>query len=271
MRILIVIPTYNERENIEALVPQLMKLPHDIRLLVVDDGSPDKTGDIVDEMGRKDPRIMLMRRPGKMGLGSAYVAAFKRAITMDVDVVIQMDADFSHDPGAIPEFLKAIEHADLVVGSRYLNGVTVVNWPLRRLILSYGANLYSRIVTGMPLSDGTGGFKCFRRETLESIELDRVSSDGYAFQIEMNFLCWRQGLRVHEIPIVFVDRQTGASKLSRRIVWEAIWLVWRLGASRWFGRMPGAVKRKAAVPSSQAADVANPRPDESPRGGSESA
>jgi dolichol-phosphate mannosyltransferase len=187
---------------------------------------------------------------------------------MDVDTVIQMDADLSHDPSSIPEFLKTIEDADLVVGSRYLHGVTVVNWPIRRLILSYGANLYSRIVTGMPITDATGGFKCFRTSTLQSIDLDRVKSDGYGFQIEMNFLCWRQGLRVREIPIIFVDRQTGASKLSRRIIWEAIWLVWRLGASRWFGRMPQAVKGKGEA-SVQAADAVNPASNK-PAGGSKS-
>ena len=243
MRTLVVIPTYNERENIEALVPQLLGLPHELEVLVVDDASPDGTGRIVERLSEDNPRVHLMRRPGKMGLGSAYVAGFRKALAMGVDCVIQMDADFSHDPQAIPVFLDAVKTADLVVGSRYLNGVTVVNWPIRRLILSYGANLYTRIITGMPLSDATGGFKCFRRSALESLDLQRVRSDGYGFQIEMNFLCWRRRMAIREIPIVFVDRQAGSSKLSRRIIWEAIWLVWRLGFSRWIGHRPPAQRR----------------------------
>jgi dolichol-phosphate mannosyltransferase len=244
MRALVVIPTYNEKENIQVVIPKILSHPYDLQILVVDDGSPDGTGRIVEEMSRKDPRISLLSRSGKMGLGSAYVAGFKQAITMGIDCVIQMDADLSHDPQAIPEFIEAIRENDLVVGSRYLNGVTVVNWPIRRLILSFGANLYTKIVTGMPLSDATGGFKCFRRTTLEMIELDRIGSDGYGFQIEMNFQCWRRNLKIREIPIVFVDRQMGASKLSRRIVWEAIWLVWRLAFSRWFGSRPGKAERE---------------------------
>ncbi|MBU1699584.1 MAG: polyprenol monophosphomannose synthase [Candidatus Eisenbacteria bacterium] len=245
MRTLVVIPTYNERENIQVVIPKILDHPYDLQILVVDDGSPDGTGQIVEEMGKSDPRISLLRRPGKMGLGSAYVAGFQRAIEMDVDCVIQMDADLSHDPQAIPEFIEGIKDSDLVVGSRYLNGVTVVNWPIRRLILSFGANLYTKIVTGMPLSDATGGFKCFRRSTLELIDLDKIGSDGYGFQIEMNFQCWRRNLRIREIPIVFVDRQKGASKLSRWIVWEAIWLVWRLALSRWFGSAPKADKGRS--------------------------
>jgi dolichol-phosphate mannosyltransferase len=163
-----------------------------------------------------------------MGLGTAYVAGFRYALARDFDLVFEMDADFSHDPDSIPAFLEAIEGADLVVGSRYLNGVTVVNWPLTRLILSYSANLYTRIITSMPIKDATGGFKCFRRQALERIDLDRVRSDGYGFQIEMNFKVWRQGMRIKEIPILFVDRRVGISKMNKKIVWEAMWLVWSL-------------------------------------------
>ncbi|MBD3336571.1 MAG: glycosyltransferase [Candidatus Eisenbacteria bacterium] len=241
MRTLVVIPTYNERENIEVVIPRILDLPHDLEVLVVDDNSPDGTAELVRKMAAGG-RVHLLERERKMGLGSAYVAGFQRALEMGFDCVIQMDADLSHDPAAIPQFLAAVEDHDLVVGSRYLDGVTVVNWPIRRLILSYTANLYTRIVTGMPLSDGTGGFKCFRRRALESIVLERIGSDGYAFQIEMNFLCWIMGLRIREIPIVFVDRQAGASKLSRRIIWEALWLVWRLGFARWFRRRPRAAR-----------------------------
>jgi dolichol-phosphate mannosyltransferase len=254
VKAIVVIPTYDERENVKVLLPKILSLPYDLQVLVVDDASPDGTGNLVEEMGRRDPRIHLMRRPGKMGLGSAYVAGFRRALEMGAEVILQMDADLSHDPEAIPAFLEAIEEADLVVGSRYLNGVAVVNWPIRRLILSYGANVYTRIVTGMPLTDATGGFKCFRRRALESIRLDRVRSDGYAFQIEMNFLCWINGLRIKEIPIVFVDRQMGASKLSRRIIWEAFWLVWRLGLRRVLtGRKEPAAQDGSAGEATRAA------------------
>ena len=230
LKALVIIPTYNERENIEPLLERLLGLPIRLKVLVVDDNSPDGTGRFVSEYGAKDPRVKLLARPGKMGLGSAYRAGFKQAVQQDVDVVFEMDADFSHFPDALLEFLKAVENADVVVGSRYLHGVTVVNWPLKRLILSYGANLYTRIVTGLPIRDATGGFKCFRREALASIDLDRVRSDGYAFQIEMNYKCWRKGYRMVEIPITFVDRRVGVSKMNRRIIWEAAWMVWRL---RW--------------------------------------
>jgi dolichol-phosphate mannosyltransferase len=169
-----------------------------------------------------------MHRPGKMGLGSAYVAGFQYALERDYDAVFEMDADFSHNPDSLPQFLRELETADLVVGSRYLHGVTVVNWPLKRLILSYGANVYSRIITGIPLKDLTGGFKCFRRQVLEALDLSRVRSDGYTFQIEINYKTWRKGFRIREIPILFVDRRAGESKMSRRIVWEAAWMVWRL-------------------------------------------
>lgn len=228
MKALIIIPTYNERENLEELVRRIFDKQLPIEVLIVDDNSPDGTGALADEMASRDPRVHVMHRAGKMGLGSAYVAGFKWALARDYEAVFEMDADFSHSPDSLVDFLRELEHADLVLGSRYLHGVTVVNWPLSRLILSYTANLYSRVITGMPVKDLTGGFKCFRRQVLEAIDLDRVRSDGYAFQIEINFKAWRKGFRIQEIPILFVDRRAGVSKMSRRIVREAAWMVWRL-------------------------------------------
>ena len=228
MKALIIVPTYNERENLEELVRRIFDQKLQTEILIVDDNSPDGTGTLADEMAAREPRVHVMHRAGKMGLGSAYVAGFKWALARDYDAVFEMDADFSHSPDSLGDFLREIEHADLVLGSRYLHGVTVVNWPLSRLILSYAANLYSRIITGMPVKDLTGGFKCFRRQVLEAIDLDRVRSDGYAFQIEINFKAWRKGFRIQEIPILFVDRRAGVSKMSRRIVREAAWMVWRL-------------------------------------------
>jgi len=234
---LIIVPTYNERENIEMLLGRLLELPYDLHVLVVDDASPDGTGDFVEDWGRRQPRIHLLRRPGKMGLGSAYRDGFRYALAQGAEYIFEMDADLSHDPEAIGSFLEAVREADVVLGSRYLHGVTVVNWPLQRLILSYCANVYTRIVTGLPVRDATGGFKCFRRRALEAVRLDRVKSDGYAFQIEMSFKCWRKGFRIHEIPIVFVDRRAGVSKMSRRIIWEAVWMVWRLRLLDLLGRL----------------------------------
>jgi dolichol-phosphate mannosyltransferase len=229
MRSLVIIPTYDEATNIRRIVPAALEQADDLHVLVVDDNSPDGTGAIVDEMAAQDSRIHCLHRPGKDGLGSAYIAGFRYALeSTDAQFVFEMDADFSHDPATIPDFLEAIEEADLVVGSRYLHGITVMNWPLSRLILSVAANVYASVVTGVPLKDCTGGFKCFRRDTLAAMPLDRVRSDGYAFQIELNFHAHRSGLRVREIPIVFTDRVEGVSKMSRRIIWEAVWMVWRL-------------------------------------------
>lgn len=229
MEALVVIPTYNEKENIRRIIDAVLGQGGGIEVLVVDDNSPDGTGAIVDEMSKTGPRVHVIHREGKMGLGSAYIAGFKWALAgTDAKYVFEMDADFSHDPGAIPEFLRAIADCDLVVGSRYLNGITVVNWPLQRLILSTGANIYTRKITGLPLKDSTGGFKCFRREVLEALPLDTIRSDGYSFQIEMNFFCWKKGFRIREIPIIFTDRRVGVSKMSRKIVWEAAFMVWRL-------------------------------------------
>ena len=204
---------------------------------MVDDHSTDGTGALVDRIMKTEPRVHVLHRRGKMGLGTAYVDGFRYALARDYELVFEMDADFSHDPDSLPAFLEAIQDNDLVVGSRYLHGVTVVNWPLTRLILSYGANLYTRIITWMPLKDATGGFKCFRRRTLEALDLDRVRSDGYGFQIELNFKVWRKGFRVKEIPIVFVDRRVGVSKMNKKIIWEAMWLVWRLRLQDLTGRL----------------------------------
>ena len=228
MKSLVIIPTYNERENIEPLLARIFAQGIRVEVLIVDDNSPDGTGALADEMAARDPLVHVMHRPAKQGLGSAYVAGFQYALERDYDVIFEMDADFSHNPDSLPEFLREIEDADLVLGSRYLHGVTVVNWPLSRLILSYAANVYSRVITGMGYKDLTGGYKCFRRRVLEAIDWKRVKSDGYAFQIEITFKAWRKGFRIREIPILFVDRRAGESKMSRRIVWEAAWMVWRL-------------------------------------------
>ncbi len=237
MKTLIIVPTYNELENIRRLLPELMALGPDIHVLVVDDNSPDGTGKLADELAAENDRISVLHRPGKLGLGSAYVAGFKSAIRQDVDCVFEMDADFSHDPAMIPEFIEEIASCDVVIGSRYISGINVVNWPMSRLLLSYFANIYTRLVTGMTIRDTTSGYKCFRREVLENIELDEVRSDGYAFQIEMNFRCWRKGYRIREIPIIFVDRRSGTSKLSQGVINEAVWVVWWLRLQRLLRRI----------------------------------
>lgn len=231
-RAVVIVPTYNERENIERLVVTVLAQDASLDVLVVDDGSPDGTGDIVDRISAQNPRVHLVHRAKKLGLGTAYLTGFRWALARDYEYVFEMDADFSHDPGHLPQFLAAIRDCDLVLGSRYRDGrVTVVNWPMTRLLLSYCANIYARVVTGLELGDATGGFKCFRRCVLESIPLDEVRSNGYAFQIEMSFRAVRKNFRISEIPIVFVDRTDGQSKMSKHIVREAIWMVWRL---RWW-------------------------------------
>lgn len=234
---LVIIPTYNERENIEPMLEKLLSLPYGLDVLVVDDNSPDGTAGLVEAWAAKSERVHLLKRPGKMGLGSAYRDGFRYALEHGAEYIFEMDADFSHDPEAIGEFLQAATDADIVLGSRYLNGVTVVNWPLSRLILSYSANVYTRLVTGLPLADSTGGYKCFRRRALEGVRLDRVTSEGYSFQIEMSFRCWKRGFRIKEIPILFVDRRAGESKMSRKIVWEAAGMVWRLRLLDLLGRL----------------------------------
>lgn len=227
-RALIVIPTYNESENVPRLIPKILEQDSMFEVLVVDDNSPDGTADLVRAMQKDNNRVHLLERPGKLGLGTAYVAGFKYALANGFDYIFEMDADFSHDPKALTLLLRKMENYDLVIGSRYISGVNVVNWPMRRLILSYSANIYTRFITGMPVRDATGGFKCYRRKVLESIDLDSLKSNGYAFQIETNFLTWKHGFRICEIPIIFIDRRVGISKMSKHIVYEAAWMVWKL-------------------------------------------
>jgi dolichol-phosphate mannosyltransferase len=234
---LVVTPTYNEADNIELFISKVLSQGDSIDMLIVDDNSPDGTGNIVAKLQETNPRIHLLRRPGKMGLGTAYVEGFRFAIAHKYDYVFEMDADFSHNPDEIPNFLKKIESCDLVIGSRYTNGVRVVNWPMRRLLLSYFASVYTRVITGMNVKDATGGFKCFRRNVLESINLEKVKSNGYSFQIEMNFKVWCKGFKVCEHPIIFYDRQVGTSKMSRKIVYEAVFMVWKLRFRKIIGKL----------------------------------
>ena len=228
MKAIVIVPTYNEAENIANLIDKIFSVDSNLHILVIDDNSPDGTAEIVKRISEKDPRVHLIKRPGKLGLGTAYIEGFKYALANGYEAIFEMDADFSHNPEDIPRFLDALEDADLVIGSRYLTGVNVINWPLRRLMLSYFANLYTRIITGMPVRDATGGYKCFRAEALKQIDLDKVKTNGYGFQIEMNFRFWAKGFRVKEIPIVFVDRRNGVSKMNKKIILEAVFLVWKL-------------------------------------------
>jgi len=229
-KILIIIPTYNERENLPAMVDRLRSLPVSVELLVVDDNSPDGTGKLADDLAAKHPWVHVMHRAEKNGLGRAYCAGFAWALERDYEFIMEMDGDFSHNPDDIPKFIEAAKDADLVLGSRYCNGIRVINWPMSRLLLSTGAGVYVRLITGMPFSDPTGGFKCFRRRALQSINLDAVRANGYSFQIELTHKIWMQGMRVAEVPIIFTDRFQGTSKMSRKIVREALVMVWRL----WF-------------------------------------
>ena len=239
MKAIVIIPTYNERENIVRLAGEVLNQHPSLRILFVDDNSPDGTGKLADELAAGNDRIRVIHRPEKLGLGSAYRMGFKLALEMGADYVIEMDADFSHDPAVIPALLDTAGGCDLVIGSRYLNGVSVVNWPIRRLILSYFASVYTRYVTGLRLMDCTSGFKCFRRAALEAIDLDAVSSDGYSFQIEMNYRCMEKGFKIVEIPIIFIDRHAGSSKMSRKIVLEAILMVWKLKLGTIFSHISG--------------------------------
>jgi dolichol-phosphate mannosyltransferase len=231
-RALVIVPTYNERFNIARLIPAILAQDPSLEILVVDDDSPDGTGAIVDAIAVTNPRVHVIHRDGKLGLGTAYIVGFRWALERKYDLVFEMDADFSHEPERLPEFLEKIKDADVVLGSRYQDGrVNVVNWPMSRLFLSYAANIYARGITGLPIFDATGGFKCFRRNVLESIDLSSIKSNGYAFQIEMSFRAWKRGFRLVEIPIIFFDRTEGVSKMSKKIVREAVWMVWRL---RWW-------------------------------------
>ncbi len=236
-RILVIVPTYNESQNLPLIVPMILDQDPRLEILVVDDNSPDGTGELAARLARSDPRVHVLQRPAKDGLGRAYLAGFRWGLSRGYKAMFEMDADFSHDPEFLPAFLRASEEADLVLGSRYATGVNVINWPISRLLLSLGANLYARVVTGLPLTDCTGGFKCFRREVLEAIDLDQVRSNGYAFQIEMSFRAWKKGFKLKEISIIFHDRVEGQSKMSRKIVREAIWMVWWLRLQSILGRI----------------------------------
>jgi dolichol-phosphate mannosyltransferase len=233
----VVIPTFNESDNIGKLIPQVLAQDPEIEVLVVDDRSPDGTGDIVRALGRTDGRVHLLERDRREGLGPAYRDGFAWVLDHGADLVVQMDADFSHAPAMLPKFFEHMADHDLLLGSRYLGGITVVNWPIGRLLISYFGNWYVRTVTGLPFRDATGGFKCWRREALERVGLSRVRSNGYAFQIEMTYRAWRRGLRIKEIPIIFMDRTVGESKMSMRISLEALWIAWWLRLASLFRRL----------------------------------
>jgi len=234
---LVIVPTYNELENLPRLIPVVLSQDESINILIVDDGSPDGTGKFVKDEMQKNNRIHLLEREKKMGLGTAYIAGFKYALQNNYDFIFEMDADFSHDPNELKNFLVAIKDGDLVLGSRYINGVRVLNWPMARLLLSFFASVYTRIITGMPVKDATGGFKCFRRKVLEAIDLDKVKSNGYTFQIEMSFKAYVKGFKIIEIPIIFIDRVKGKSKMSKKIVREAVTMVWKLRLQHMFGKL----------------------------------
>ena len=237
-RMLVVLPTYNESRNLPQIVPAILSQDPRLEVLVVDDNSPDGTGQIADELCASLARVHVLHRPMKQGLGRAYLAGFRWGLDQGFDLLFEMDADFSHDPRFLRDLIGVIEKgADLAIGSRYKTGVNVINWPMSRLLLSSGANLYARVITGLPLTDSTGGFKCFRRRVLEAIPLEQVKSNGYSFQIEMSYRAYRKGFRLEEVPIIFSDRIEGHSKMSKKIVREAIWMVWWLRLSAFLGRL----------------------------------
>jgi len=235
-RTVVIIPTYNERENIQRTLPQVLAAI-DCDVMVVDDESPDGTAAVVSEMGARDPRVQLVAHSPRLGIGPAYKEGFRRALALGYDLIIQMDADLSHPPEMLPTFVALAAEYDLVLGSRYTRGITVVNWPIERLLISYFGNWYVRKVTAMPVRDATGGFKCWRRDALAAIAPERVRSNGYAFQIETTYRAWLAKRRIHEVPIMFVDRQIGDSKMSKRIGLEALWIVWWLRLARRLGRL----------------------------------
>ncbi|MDD2889230.1 MAG: polyprenol monophosphomannose synthase [bacterium] len=235
MKNLIIIPTYNEIENIEKLLTAIWSFIPDIHLLIVDDNSPDGTGEYIKQLSNKDSRVHIIQRSGKMGLGSAYKEGFRYAIDKGYDYIFEMDADFSHSPAELPKFIEKMKEYDLVIGSRYATGISVINWPLSRLILSSFANIYARKMTGVPIKDLTAGFKCYSRKVLETLPLNRIKSDGYGFQIETVFWAYRRGFKLYELPIIFVDRMEGTSKMSKHIVWEAFWIVLKLRFLVMFG------------------------------------
>jgi dolichol-phosphate mannosyltransferase len=244
---LVVIPTYNEKENVGDLIQALFRASQEIDLLFVDDNSPDGTGHMLDEFAAKEPRIHVLHREGKQGLGRAYVAGFKWALERHYEFIFEMDADFSHDPADLPRILEGAKSSDLALGSRYVGGIRVINWPLSRLFLSKGAAVYVRIITGMPFTDPTGGFKCYRRAVLEAINLAQIRSNGYSFQIEMTHQTWMLGFHIAEVPIVFVERRSGLSKMSSHIVREALWMVWKLLFRCGLRRSPGRRNPKSIL------------------------
>ena len=235
---IVIIPTYDERENVGPISQAVLESVPEAEILFVDDNSPDGTGRLLDELAGKDPRIHVLHRPGKQGLGRAYIAGFQWALHHGYELILEMDADFSHDPKELPNFLRAAADADLVLGSRYAGGIRVMNWPLSRLLLSTGASAYVRMITGLPICDPTGGFKCFRRRVLEAIDLEHVTSSGYSFQIEMTHNAWMKSFRIREIPIVFEDRRAGYSKMSMAIAREAVFMVLKLAIRHGFRRSP---------------------------------
>lgn len=237
---LVIIPTYNEAGNIQQIIHALIGLKEEVDVLVVDDGSPDRTANIVSDQKVIYPgRIHLIVREGKQGLGTAYIAGFQYALEHGYEYVVEMDADFSHDPQDVPRLVKEVRNGtgDIVIGSRYCDGISIINWPLSRLILSYGANIYARTITGMPIFDTTAGFKCIHRNVIENISLDRIRSNGYAFQIELHFRAWKAGFKLKEISIIFRERAEGVSKMSKKIVREAIWRVWAIKIRSFFGAL----------------------------------
>ncbi len=238
MSSVVIIPTYDEKDNVGPISSALFAVRPDIHVLFVDANSPDGTGPLLDGIVAADPRVFVIHQPTKMGLGKAYIDGFKWALARGYEHIFEMDADFSHQPSEIPNFLKAAENADLVLGSRYINGIRITNWPLSRLLLSMGGATYVQVITGMPFTDPTGGFKCFHRRVLESINLDAIRSNGYSFQIEMTHTAWMKGFRIGEIPITFEDRRAGYSKMNSRIVREALWMVWRLYLRNGLRRSP---------------------------------
>jgi dolichol-phosphate mannosyltransferase len=235
---LVIVPTYNERDNLPPLAARLLALPVPVDLLVVDDNSPDGTGEVADAIAAKHPQIHVLHRAEKDGLGRAYCAGFAWALERDYQFTFEMDGDLSHNPDDVPKLLEAAQGADLVLGSRYCNGIRVINWQLRRLMLSTGAARYVRIITGMPFTDPTGGYKCFRRAALQTIDLQKVRSNGYSFQIELTHMLWRRGMTIVEVPIIFTDRFQGRSKMSGKIVREAFVMVWRLWLQNGLRRTP---------------------------------
>ena len=238
VHILVIIPTFNEADNLPRIVPLVLNQDPRIDVLVVDDNSPDGTGDLADDLAAELDRVHVLHRSGKQGLGRAYLEGFQWGLERDYALFFEMDADFSHDPDALPEFIEMAMEFDVVLGSRYVDGrVTVINWPMSRLLISYFGSRYARIVTGLPVRDATGGFNCWRREVLEALDFDRIESNGYTFQIELKLRAWRGGFSMTEIPIIFAERDSGESKMSKKIMREAIWKVWKLRFLDIFGRL----------------------------------